>query len=129
MHINSAAYLGPNRWYDEGDQRFHPDNIIWGSRQANIIAIIDRTGAIVWRMGPDYRANPPLAELGQIVGQHHPHLIPAGLPGAGNLLVFDNGGEAGYGIPNPSAPTGSNTVRRISSSVLEINQVTFEKIW
>ena len=129
LHINSAAYLGPNRWYDEGDQRFHPDNIIWSSRQANIIAIIDRTGTIVWRMGPDYRANPPLAELGQIVGQHHPHLIPEGLPGAGNLLVFDNGGEAGYGIPNPSAPTGSNTVRRISSRVLEINPVTFEKIW
>ena len=129
LHINSAAYLGPNRWYDEGDQRFHPDNIIWSSRQANIIAIIDRTGTIVWRMGPDYRANPPLAELGQIVGQHHPHLIPEGLPGAGNLLVFDNGGEAGYGIPNPSAPTGNNTVRRISSRVLEINPVTFEKIW
>ena len=93
------------------------------------MAIIDRSGSIVWRMGPDYRTDPAMAELGQIVGQHHPHFIPEGLPGAGNLLVFDNGGEAGYGTPNPSAPTGSNTVRRISSRVLEINPVTFEKFW
>jgi hypothetical protein len=32
----------------------------------------------------------------QIVGQHDAHLIAPGLPGAGNLLVFDNQGEAGY---------------------------------
>ena len=129
LHINAAAYLGPNHWFDAGDQRFDPDNIIWSSRQANIMAIIDRSGSIVWRMGPDYRTDPAMAELGQIVGQHHPHFIPEGLPGAGNLLVFDNGGEAGYGTPSPSAPTGSNTVRRISSRVLEINPVTFEKVW
>ena len=41
---------------------------------------------------------------GQIIGQHHPHIIPVGLPGAGNLLVFDNGGQSGYGYANPAAP-------------------------
>ncbi len=45
MHINAMSTLGPNRWYDAGDKRFHPDNIIWDSRQANIIAIIDRQRA------------------------------------------------------------------------------------
>ena len=44
-------------------------------------------------------------------------------------MVFDNGGIAGYGAPNPTAPTGNGSVRRISSRVLEINPVTFEKIW
>jgi uncharacterized protein (TIGR02246 family) len=129
LHINAATYVGPNRWYDAGDQRFHPDNIIWSSREANIIAIIDRSGRVVWRMGPDYRTSEPLRALGQIIGQHHPHIIPKGLPGAGNLLVFDNGGQAGYGAPNPAAPDGVNSVRRISSRVLELNPVTFEKIW
>jgi len=129
LHINALSYLGPNRWFDEGDERFHPDNVLWSSRQANIIAIVGRDGHIVWRMGPDYRDTPALAELGQIVGQHHPHLIPEGLPGAGNLLVFDNGGAAGYGAPNAAAPTGQNVARRMSSRVLEINPVTFEKVW
>src|SRR5438132_1456598 len=58
-----------------------------------------------------------------------PHLIPKGLPGAGNLLVFDNGGASIYGDGNPVAPTGANVVARINSRVLEINPVTFEKIW
>ncbi len=129
LHINSASYLGPNRWYDEGDERFHPENIIWSSRQANIIAVVDRTGAIVWKMGPDYRDVPALAELGQIVGQHHPHLIPEGLPGAGNLMVFDNGGAAGYGAPTATAPTGRSSVSRFGSRVLELNPITFEKVW
>jgi len=130
LHINAASYLGPNRWYDAGDRRFHPDNVMISSREACIIAIIERaTGAVVWRMGPDYRDTPALAKLEQIVGQHHPHIIPKGLPGAGHLLVFDNGGVAGYGAPNPAAPTGRGSVRRIQSRVLEINPVTFEKVW
>ena len=129
LHINAASYLGPNHWHDDGDERFNPENIIWSSREANIIAIIDRQGSVVWRMGPDYRIDPALRELGQIIGQHNPHIIPKGLPGAGNLLVFDNGGEAGYGTPNPAAPEGRGTVRRINSRVLEINPVTFEKVW
>jgi hypothetical protein len=130
LHVNAAAYLGPNQWYDAGDRRFHPDNIIMSSRNTSVIAIIDKaTGTFVWRMGPDYRESSALRALGQIVGQHHPHLIPKGLPGAGNLLVFDNGGASIYGDANPVAPTGANVVARINSRVLEINPVTFEKIW
>ena len=40
MHINSMSVLGPNKWYDAGDERFHPENIIWDGREANINAII-----------------------------------------------------------------------------------------
>ena len=51
LHINSLSYVGPNRWYDAGDERFHPDNVIWDSRQANILGITDRkTGKIVWML-------------------------------------------------------------------------------
>ena len=28
VHTNSMSVLGPNKWYDAGDKRFHPDNII-----------------------------------------------------------------------------------------------------
>src|SRR5690606_9586758 len=93
FHINSATYLGPNKWYDAGDQRFHPENIIISSRQTSIVAIIARDGSIVWRIGPDYSNSLKEQAIGQLVGQHHAHFIPKGLPGAGNILVFDNGGS------------------------------------
>jgi hypothetical protein len=130
MHMNSISVLGPNKWFDLGDERFHPDNIIFSGRQTNIVAIISRkTGRIVWQVGPDYNATPALRKLGQIIGQHHAHMIPRGLPGEGNILVFDNGGQAGYGSPNPGAPTGLNNALRDYSRVLELDPVTLEVIW
>ena len=130
MHINSMSALGPNKWFDGGDNRFHPDNIIWCGRQTNIIAITDKnTGKIVWQLGPDFTATEALRNIGQIIGQHHAHLIPRGLPGDGNILIFDNGGWAGYGAPNPGSPTGFSNALRDHSRVLEINPVTLEVIW
>ena len=130
MHINSASYLGPNRWHDAGDKRFHPDNIIWDGRETNIIAITDKkTGKIVWKVGPDYTATPGLRKLGQIIGQHHAHMIPRGLPGEGNILVFDNGGWAGYGAPNPGSLKGHNNALRDYSRVLEFDPTSLEIVW
>ena len=130
LHINSASTLGENRWYDSGDGRFHPDNIIWDSREANILAITSKeTGEIVWRIGPDFNASRELIKLGWIIGQHHLHMIPRGLPGEGNLLVFDNGGWGGYGTPNPTSPTGRMNAKRDYSRVLEFNPVTLEIVW
>ncbi|WP_169053634.1 aryl-sulfate sulfotransferase [Alteraurantiacibacter aquimixticola] len=129
FHVNSATWLGPNRWYDAGDERFHPDNVIISSRQANVIAIIGRDGSIVWRIGPDFSASLAEQAIGQIIGQHHAHFIPKGLPGAGNLLVFDNGGSAGYGDPTAVSPTGNAVMQRPTSRVLEIDPVTLEVVW
>jgi hypothetical protein len=130
MHINSISWLGPNKWHDKGDTRFHPDNIILDGRSTNVIAIVSRqTGKIVWQLGPDYFAVPALKELGQIIGQHHVHMIPRGLPGEGNILLFDNGGSAGYGTPNPGAPTGMNNALRDNSRVLELDPITLKTIW
>ncbi|NLC37982.1 MAG: thioredoxin [Clostridia bacterium] len=130
MHINSMSVLGPNKWYDAGDERFHPDNIIWDARESNIIAIIDKkTGKVVWKVGPDYDTSEELKQLGWIIGQHHAHMIPRGLPGEGNILVFDNGGWAGYGLPNPSSPTGRMNARRDYSRVLEFDPTTLQIVW
>jgi hypothetical protein len=129
LHINSATYVGPNHWFDEGDQRFAPNNVIISSRQASFLAIVARDGRIVWRLGPDFTESRELRAIRQIIGQHHAHIIPKGLPGEGNLLVFDNGGASGYGFSNPNAPDGSNSFARATSRVLEINPVTLQLVW
>ncbi len=130
MHINSISWLGPNKFYDKGDKRFHPDNIIWDGRQTNITAIIDRkTGKLVWQLGPYFTATEALRKIGQIIGQHHAHMIPRGLPGEGNVLLFDNGGAAGFGAPNPGAPEGVDNAKRDFSRVLEFDPITLEIKW
>jgi Arylsulfotransferase (ASST) len=126
LHFNDMTPLGPNKWFDAGDKRFDPDNILVDSRNANFIAIIDKkTGKIVWQLGPDYPHVPPGTPLphavDQISGQHDAHLIEPGLPGAGNLIVFDNQGEGGY----PPAPLGVNS----GSRVLEIDPVKKQIVW
>jgi hypothetical protein len=128
LAINNIAYLGPNKWYYAGDERFHPDNIVWDGRNANIMAIISKkTGKIVWRVGPDFDKTG--GELGQIIGQHHLHQIQRGLPGEGNFLVYDNGGWAGYGSPNGISKYGTANQRRDYSRILEFNPVTLEIVW
>ena len=129
LHINSATYVGPNKWFDQGDKRFAPDHVIISSRETSVLAIVGRDGSIVWRLGPDFSQSKELRAIRQIIGQHHAHLIPNGLPGAGNLLVFDNGGSSGYGAPSGIAPDGVGIYARAGSRVLEINPVTLELVW
>jgi hypothetical protein len=129
FHTNSATYVGPNRWYDQGDRRFAPENVVISSRSASIVAIVARDGKIVWQLGPDYSATAEMREIRQVIGQHHAHLIPPGLPGAGNMLVFDNGGAAGYGRPSAVALKGQNIYARPTSRVLEIDPVTLKLVW
>lgn len=128
LHLNTVTPLGPNHWYASGDKRFAPDNILINSRNANVAIIIDkRTGKTVWRLGPDYPgvghhgAHDVPRPVDQMVGEHDVHMIPEGLPGAGNLLVFDNQGSAGF----PPARTGVFSASR----VLEINPETRQIVW
>jgi len=130
MHLNCLSALGPNKWYDQGDARFHPDNLITCSRETNITFIVSKeTGRIVWKIGPNYDETLELKALGWIIGQHHAHMIPRGLPGEGNVLLYDNGGWAGYGAPNPGSPTGTKNALRDYSRVLEFDPVTLKIIW
>lgn len=124
FHINSVSYLGRNKWYDMGYEQFNPNNIIISSRHANFLAIIDKeTGHIVWRIGPNFEKNPEENRLGQIIGPHQGHMIPEGLPGEGNILVFDNGGSAGYGLFG-----GPNRYRQYSK-IIEFDPITLEIVW
>jgi Arylsulfotransferase (ASST) len=130
--INDMAPLGPNRWHEEGDARFDPDNIMIDSREASFIAIIEKkTGRIVWRMGPDYPANYDHSlksftgnfprPVDTICGQHDAHMIPKGLPGGGNIMVFDNQGASGF------PPIYLNLFP--GSRVVEIDPTTQEIVW
>lgn len=120
LHINSVSWLGENKWYDAGDERFNPKNIIISSRHGNFICIIDyKTGNVVWRMGPDYRDDPDGHLELQTIGQHQPHMIQKGMPGEGNILIFDNGGEMGYGTK----------FSRAYSRLIEIDPTTKKIVW
>lgn len=132
LTINDMQPIGPNKWFDSGDQRFAPDNIVIDSREASFIAIIDKkTGKIVWRLGPDYATSDavlrPILSLrvprpvDQTSGQHNAHIIPKNLPGSGDLLVFDNEGASGF------PPTRLGMFN--GSRVLEINPVSKQIVW
>ena len=133
LEINDMQVLGPNRWFAAGDLRFTPGNIMIDTRKGNVILILDkRTGKAVWRLGPDFpgsefspdqriqRQDLP-RPVDQLSGQHDAHLIPEGLPGAGNLLVFDDQGGAGF----PPAALGIYA----GSRVLEIDPVSKQIVW
>jgi hypothetical protein len=137
-HMNQLARLGPNIWYMLGDRRFHPDNLIFDTRSSGILGIVARydnpgrwkAGDIVWRVGPNYEYGNREHRLGQIIGPHMTHMIPWGLPGAGNILVFDNGGFSGFGslmagLPTPYWP---NAFRNFSR-VIEFNPITLDVVW
>ena len=133
LTINDMQPIGPNKWFDGGDARFAPDNIVIDSREASFIAIIDRkSGHIVWRLGPDYPTNasrqirPVFSQalprpVDQTSGQHDAHIIAKGLPGEGDLLVFDNEGPSGYPLTRLGVNNGSR--------VLEINPVSKQIVW
>lgn len=120
FHINCASWLGPNKWYDAGDQRFHPDNIIADSRETSHMFIIDhKTGKVVWQVAPPFTGED--ADIGAVYGVHHTHMIPKGLPGAGNILIYDNGGTTSY--HKEQLPP------RSYSRIVEYDPVTKKKVW
>jgi hypothetical protein len=133
LEINDMHPLGPNKWFDAGDTRFDPANIMIDARKANVVLIISRkTGHVVWRLGPvfpgsEYSPDRRVVNekvprpVDQISGQHNAHLIPEGLPGAGNLLLFDDEGGAGF----PPAALGIYA----GSRVLEIDPVKKQIVW
>jgi len=129
---NNVSPLGPNKWFDAGDARFHPDNIIIDGRFRNYIAIIDKvSGSIAWRMAPDYPAaynlskrtfsGPVPRPIDMTTGQHDVHMIERGLPGEGNILIFDNQGASGYPPFHLHHMSGSR--------VLEVDPTKQEIVW
>jgi hypothetical protein len=81
-HTNSIRELPPNRWYDNGDERFRPGNLLLSARSLNTIFIIDKTsGDVVWTYSKG------------LDGQHEAAMIGRGARGAGLIIIFNNGLE------------------------------------
>ncbi|MDO5717303.1 MAG: thioredoxin domain-containing protein, partial [Tissierellia bacterium] len=127
LDVTSISVIGENKWYDQGDFRFHPENIIFTARQGNIIGIIDKKRSkIIYKLGPDLQ---DYQRVSPVIGSAHAHIIPRGLPGEGNLLVFDNGGMCGYGSPSGLSPTGLSPLVRPFSRILELHPITLDLLW
>jgi hypothetical protein len=111
LHMNSATYVGPNRWFDQGDTRFAPNNVIISSREASLIAIVGRDGSIVWRLGPDFNLSKELRAIRQIIGQHHAHLIPKACRGREICWCSTTAAPAATASPIPSRLTAGARLR------------------
>ena len=84
LHMNSIQPLPENKWYDAGDERFKPGNILINPRNIDMLFIVDReTKKVVWEWTHDYK--------GGLSHCHEPEMIEKGLPGEGNIILFDNG--------------------------------------
>lgn len=109
-HMNSIQELPENKWYDGGDKRFKPGNLLVNPRNLDEFYIIEKeTGKVVWAGNHSYKTG--LAHC------HEPQMIEKGLPGAGNIIFFDNGLFA-------------KTRDRVGMTLLgELNPVTGELEW
>ena len=84
-HTNSIRELPPNRWFDGGDERFRPGNILMSSRSLNTIFIVDKlSGEVVWQYS------------NELDHQHEAIMIPEGQNGDGLIIVFNNGRDSLY---------------------------------
>ena len=111
-HTNTVRVLPENKWYDRGYAPFKPGNVVLCMRHLDKIMIIDRdTKEVIWTFRGDY--------LGGLGCPHEPYMIEKGLPGDGNILIFDNG----------VGPYARAANRPETSVVLEINPATKEIVW
>ena len=108
LHTNSIAPLPENKWYDAGDKRFKPGNILINPRNINMMYIIDKqTGSVVWEGTHNYK--------GGMAHSHEPEMIEKGLPGAGNIILFDNSL-----FPRNRTHTGQTFIIELDPTAMEI---------
>jgi len=92
FHTNTCEVL-PETKLGEQDSRFKAGNVLFNHKNLSVIGVIDKSnGKIVWAWG-DGILNKP----------HAPTLIPdvdpitgKRFPGAGHLLIYDNGPDRGW---------------------------------
>jgi|TARA_B100002003_G_scaffold250170_1_gene288623 hypothetical protein len=110
LHVNSMAPIPENKWYDAGDERFKPGNILLNARNINTMYIIDKNSKqVVWEGTHNYN--------GGMSHSHEPEMIEKGRPGAGNIILFDNGLFT------------TNRVHTGQTYIVELNPVTWDVVW
>lgn len=106
-----AVAVSGGDWLHANSIEVLPDgNILTSFNRASMVAIIEReTGNIIWTWGTGENGT---------VGQHGPTLISEGYQGAGNILIYDNGGGNGY-----------EGKKRGYTRLIEVNPETDEIEW
>ena len=105
-HTNTVSVIPENKWFDRGDERFRPGNIMIMPRSWWRAYVIDKkTKKLVWQYDGEYD--------GGLLTPHEVHMIEKGFPGAGNVLIFDNGTDK----------------RRNHSVALEIDPSSKKAVW
>jgi Arylsulfotransferase (ASST) len=106
-HVNAASPIPATAGHS--DPRFKPGNVMISYRNLNTIVVVDReSNKVAWKAG-------------MTIGQHNVHMLPAGVPGTGNVLVFDNGGIPPNGNPQ-------RAFARSNSRILEIDPLTMATV-
>lgn len=78
-HFNSVQVVPDNPHHRAGDARFKAGNVLISARNLNHIYMVDpATSEVVWRYG------------GDLDWQHEAVLLGDDVPGAGNIMVFNN---------------------------------------
>lgn len=103
-HVNSVHELGPNPWWDRGDARFRPGNLLLSSRTLNTLLVVDRdNGAVVWTYSEG------------LDRQHEAIMVPWGRIGQGLFVAFNNGLR--------------NVFADRQSSVVAVDPVAGREVW
>jgi hypothetical protein len=78
-HMNSVQELPENPWYDRGDERFRPGNLLVSARDLDRVFVIDKqTQEVTWTFQSGLQK------------QHEPWMIGSGYSEAGRILLFNN---------------------------------------
>jgi len=110
LHVNSIAPLPENRWYDAGDTRFRPGNLLVNARNIDTIYLVDKeTKAVIWEATHYYK--------GGMAHSHESEMIEKGLPGSSNIILFDNGL-----FPRNRTHSGQ-------TFIMELDPITKDVVW
>ncbi len=110
-HVNTVSPLPSNKHFANGDTRFRPGNFFIMPRNFWTAYLIEKeSGKVVWEYSGEGKGKNFHTRL---VRGHEVHMIPEGYPGAGNILVFDN---------------GLDRIRNYSR-ILEVDPVTKKTVW
>ena len=117
FHLSEvAAWSDPSDWIHSNGIDYNPelDQVVLSARHFSEVWIIDHStttaeaaghgggksgkgGDLLYRWGNPQAWRAGTRDDQQLFWQHNPHWIAPGLPGAGNILIFNNGNEfAGF---------------------------------
>ena len=103
-HMNSVQELPQNPWFDGGDRRFRPGNLLVSARNLDRVFVVDRqTGDVVWEFED------------RLDMQHEALMVEPGHVGHGNVMILSNGKRNDYGYRQ--------------SAVLEVRPADGEILW